>query len=670
MDFDPTSFEDESAVNLVNEFEAFEYNSEEDDNNNPKENALNKTATLFAVHITDDLFEMETNIETGYQSSLWSETFTSIAEFMKSKIIAKETDVTGVILFNTRETKNPLNLNGIYLLQDFERPSAERIKFIMDESKRSRQSFDRTYGFARSGDFTMSDLFWTSNQVFAVGAPKSSYKCQMFIFTTNDNPCAPEHRNSTLQRASDLQNFVQLEVFPLQPPNVLDSLSSPVPNFSFDLKKFYRECLQLSGSTQGTNDSLDSYDNNDDEEKAYVEAALCSLDNLRKRVRQKQHMQRKLASLTFKIADNVEIGVSVYTSILAATKPSASKLAKNNRLPLKNETVYVCDNTKKELAPTDIETYMSFGSEFIKLSTAERSTINFFGSPGLTLIGFKPAALLPFSLHSGHGLLIRPDDKNIKNSSVFMAALAKSLTKKGQIGIARLIPRRNSSPRFVAVYPYRNLPETLHEGELSGFSLVPIPYADDIREPIFPSSNMGPAADEEEYEIRLEALKRMKNILRGVRLPQFRPFDIENPSLQMFYGGLEALALGSQQIDNSNADGLVPDEESMQKLKPLCDEFLDLVDPERKMTEGSTAKKRSAPSSNVQQGSDSNEPAAREAKAPSALATLDANGLKNLKDTGKLSSLTIDLLKIYLRERGLSVTGKKADLMERLEKAL
>lgn len=41
--------------------------------------------------------------------------------------MSSDGDLVAVVLFNTRETSNPLDLPNIYVLQDLERPGAEKI---------------------------------------------------------------------------------------------------------------------------------------------------------------------------------------------------------------------------------------------------------------------------------------------------------------------------------------------------------------------------------------------------------------------------------------------------------------------------------------------------------------------------------------------------------------
>lgn len=46
------------------------------------------------------------------------------------KIISSDQDLISVVLFNTRETKNPIDFAHVYILQELERPGAEKVLML------------------------------------------------------------------------------------------------------------------------------------------------------------------------------------------------------------------------------------------------------------------------------------------------------------------------------------------------------------------------------------------------------------------------------------------------------------------------------------------------------------------------------------------------------------
>jgi hypothetical protein len=100
--------------------------------------------------------------------------------------------------------------------------------------------------------------------------------------------------------------------------------------------------------------------------------------------------------------------------------------------------------------------------------------------PGIKLLGFKDRSELVFEDNVRHSLFIYPDEETYAGSRRTFTALLSSMVKKGKIGLVRALTRRNASPSFCALLPQE---EGEGEGwaEPSGFHLITLPYADDIR---------------------------------------------------------------------------------------------------------------------------------------------------------------------------------------------
>ena len=114
--------------------------------------------------------------------------------------------------------------------------------------------------------------------------------------------------------------------------------------------------------------------------------------------------------------------------------------------------------------------------------TAEevRSLRTFDLEPGLKLLGFKNRSELAFEDNVRHSTFVYPDEDMYAGSRRTFTALLSSMIKKGKIGLVRALTRRNASPSFCALLPQE---EGEREGwaEPSGFHLIPLPFADDIR---------------------------------------------------------------------------------------------------------------------------------------------------------------------------------------------
>lgn len=99
--------------------------------------------------------------------------------------------------------------------------------------------------------------------------------------------------------------------------------------------------------------------------------------------------------------------------------------------------------------------------------------------PGIKLLGFKDRSELEFEDNVRHSLFIYPDEESYAGSRRTFTALLSSMVKKGKIGLVRALTRRNASPSFCALLPQEG--ESDGWAEPSGFHLIPLPFADDIR---------------------------------------------------------------------------------------------------------------------------------------------------------------------------------------------
>jgi ATP-dependent DNA helicase 2 subunit 1 len=100
--------------------------------------------------------------------------------------------------------------------------------------------------------------------------------------------------------------------------------------------------------------------------------------------------------------------------------------------------------------------------------------------PGIKLLGFKDRLELDFEDNVRHSLFIYPDEESYAGSRRTFTSLLSSMVKKGKIGLVCALTRRNASPSFCALLPQEE-GESDGWAEPSGFHLIPLPFADDIR---------------------------------------------------------------------------------------------------------------------------------------------------------------------------------------------
>lgn len=110
------------------------------------------------------------------------------------------------------------------------------------------------------------------------------------------------------------------------------------------------------------------------------------------------------------------------------------------------------------------------------------------------------------------------------------------------------------------------------ETDPAGFQLILLPYAEDIRDL---DTIMEAAGFPEDEEYNLDLSKKEKDaaklLIKNLTV-QFDSLNFENPTIQKFYAGLQALALNEREPEKIN-DLLEPDYNGMKIFRPVFDNF-------------------------------------------------------------------------------------------------
>ena len=199
-------------------------------------------------------------------------------------------------------------------------------------------------------------------------------------------------------------------------------------------------------------------------------------------------------------------------------------------------------------------------------------------------MGFKPKSCLKVFHNIKHSYFIYPDEKRITGSSQVADALIKEMIRDDKVAIVRFIPRDNSVVRFCALLAQD---EKVDEADgfqtPPGFQVIFLPYADDIRDinQIFEAAGYEADAAHEEEEkgdnifdkLSVQEKNAAKLLVKNMTI-DFNSRNFENPSVQQFYAGLQALALNEEDPEPVE-DLLEPDYEGMQRFAPLIKKFKD-----------------------------------------------------------------------------------------------
>lgn len=296
--------------------------------------------------------------------------------------------------------------------------------------------------------------------------------------------------------------------------------------------------------------------------------------------------------------------------------------------------------------PTDIKLYQMFGGEKVIFEKEEVTSMKTFGDPGLLLMGFKPRTSVKTYHHIRPAQFLYPSEKSVSGSTTLFSALLGRCIARDVVPICRFIPRRNCPPRFVALLPQEEeIDEHNNQVRPPGFHVIFLPFTDDLRRLKYEQT---PKATTEQIN---KAKQVIKNLTSG-----FDSSNFENPSLQKHFKNLEALALDRDEPEEL-IDHTEPKTEAInRKAGEAIKQFKDVVFPDDYDPLGKpAATKRKAGTAD---GS-----AAKKGKAG-----VDVEiDMREEAQKGRLSKLTVPVLKDFVKQAGIKCGTKKADLVEAIK---
>ncbi|KAG8806185.1 ATP-dependent DNA helicase II subunit 1, partial [Serendipita sp. 399] len=212
--------------------------------------------------------------------------------------------------------------------------------------------------------------------------------------------------------------------------------------------------------------------------------------------------------------------------------------------------------------------------------------------PGIKILGFKDADTLAFEDNIKHSYFIYPSDKE------------------------------------------EVIDEDGNQERPPGFHMIALPFADDIR-----------AAPVD--ETLKDSVQAAKAWIKKVRIPKgYDPDMYRNPTLKLFYGQLEALAL-REEFDTEFSDDSMPQTELiLGRAGALVEKWKAAIGEDPHANTYVASKKR---------------------KAETAIDELE---IRDHHAKGTLGKVTVGPLKAFLRSKNLSTSGNKPDLLERINEWL
>lgn len=568
-----------------------------------------RTASIFLIDAAKEMFEAPSDAAVDGEEAPFKRAIKAAHATLMRKIISSDQDLAAVVLFNTRETKNHIDFAHVYILQELERPGSEKILMLENLLGMNNQKFEKDYG--HSTDASLHDALRVCQSVFSKCTSRLAGQSIM-LFTCRDNPHAgdDQKQRQARRKAQDLKEAgIVLEILHM--------------GETFDVNKFYKDLVKL-----------DESEDDNSQESITLADPTSRFEELMERMRRLDHKQRTTGRVMFTLAPGVEMSVGIYTTVRKVSKPYKLKLWKISNEELRYMKKEYLEDTGELLMPSDYVKYQTYGGRQIKFTMDEVRSLSKVYDPGMQLLGFKPISSIKPYFHIRPANFIYPDEKSVQGSNKMFAALLNRCRVRNMAAIVRLVPRQGASVSWAALIPQgEQRDEKNSQVTPPGFIACHLPFADDFRNIQLENSTR---ATPDQVDAAKAVIKKLHF--------KYAPENFDNPDIQTHWRNIEALALNRSQLDPV-VDYTVPDNERIQKKAgSLLKSLQDLVYPSS-YDPAQSAKKRPAASSSAAQKRVKSDPASVDVEA--------------MAKAGKADKLTMEILKKWLQERGVRVSGKK-----------
>ena len=190
-------------------------------------------------------------------------------------------------------------------------------------------------------------------------------------------------------------------------------------------------------------------------------------------------------------------------------------------------TTKLSDDTARVVEKSKVRKAYRFGGDAVTFTAEEFAQMRqCFGDPIIRIIGFKPLNMLPIWANVGKATFIYPSETDYIGSTRVFSALQQKLIKSKVMGLAWFVARRNAAPVITAIIPGEERYDENGEQTMPpGLWLIPLPFADDIRQP--------PEQLESHKHIKAtdELTDKMRIIVEQLQLPKgvYDPLKFPNP---------------------------------------------------------------------------------------------------------------------------------------------
>ncbi|KAF1927418.1 ATP-dependent DNA helicase II subunit 1 [Didymella exigua CBS 183.55] len=623
-----------------------------------------KDAVLFAIDVSPTMLESPpaSDDRKADRDSPTAAALKCAYQLMQQRIISNPTDMMGILLFGTERTDlkdGDSTFQNCYLLSDLDVPSAQDVKRLRDlvEDEEEAQKLLKP----NEDGASIATVLFCANQIFTTKAPNFSSR-RLFLVTDNDYPVkVKQGKDAAVTRARDLYDLgCTIDLFPISRHD-----------HSFDRTRFYDDLVYpTSPSDPDAPVAISSTT-----KVAKSGEGISLLRQLLSSINSKAAARRALFSLPLELGPGLKISVKGY--LLLKRQEHAKScyvwVGGEKTQIVQQSTSHMADDTARVVEKTELRKAYKFGGDAITFTPDEITQIRqCFGDPVIRIIGFKPISCVPIWANTNKATFIYPSEADFIGSTRVFSALQQKLVKSKMMGLVWFIARRNAAPTLCALLPSEE--RTDEDGEQMmppGLWLVPLPYADDIRQ--FPEQPESPLRTTDALTDKMRIIMEQLQLPGGV----YDPSKYPNPDLQWFYRILQAMAL-DEDIPTQPVDRTVP---RYKQIDKRCGEYIEdygrtFEETFTELSRNSLAVRgKSAAKRRTAEPEDGDKPAKKVKAEPKVKTEISGDGLTDqqmalLNDQGQITKTTVAVLKAYLGARGQNATGKKAELVEMVQQYL
>ncbi|KAG8739323.1 Replication factor C (RF-C) subunit [Ceratobasidium sp. 414] len=600
--------------------------------------ASQRDAVLFCINISPSILEVreaptgDTSAKDTGRSAL-EVIFQAAVDLQKRKIVHGPADSVGVLLFNSAETQGDIVKPNMYLYQpvaQINAPDIQKLLQLLNEAGDNRELFSTLFT-PSAKRVTMANVFQTCIHVLRDGASKIACK-RIFLFTDDDDP----ELGDTL-KAKATQKIVE-DMYDLG--IVVKPFFMASPGQPFNVHNFYGPVLARGGDDVNDDVTLNVHES--------FEAVLADM-------RIHEANKRALFNVPLQFGDGFSIAVKGFGLVMEQKKGTYRYYANMGRSieEATARTTYVDEEQETEIPKESIVFGYQFGSSKPEVPGQDEDAMEedassphvkdkvfytpeqmklfrtFDLAPSIKILGFKDMNTLPFDANIKRSVFLHPNEadrwlngvpKLVTGSIRTFKALLDSMVSKKKYALARCIFRKNSAMVFCAMLPQAEVMEDNLQVDPAGFYLIPLPFADDIRQPTVDQSAH---CSSELRKAAVDIIERLKYSAG------YDPEAIPNPSLALHYGFLQAEAFGEEYN---------PEEDFNDRSAPRF---------------RAIHKKAGTYMEAWKEALDQDPEAAELAPEP--------------KPGTKRKALTVEQLKTYLKAHNQPYSGRKNDLVERVQ---